>query len=57
MGGRDPHFEDPMLWNRDIRKTKYDLCFFYHLLRICGTLSLIIFISELEITALIVVVK
>jgi hypothetical protein len=28
MGGRHQHFEDPINWTRDIRKTKFDLlCF------------------------------
>ena len=28
MGDRHQHFEDPMTWTRDIRKTKFDLLVF-----------------------------
>ena len=29
MGGRHQHFEDLMIWSRDIRKTKFHLLGFY----------------------------
>jgi hypothetical protein len=29
MGGRNKNVKDPMLWSKDIRKTKYDLLGFF----------------------------
>ena len=48
MGGRHQHFEDPITWTQDIRKTKFHLVSFFltHPLLWPGTLYVSVAVSK-----------